>query len=231
MMQHHNNTAIKQNGFTLVELAIALMVIGLLIGGVLKGQELIENARVTTTIRQIKAYDTAAMIFYSTYGGLPGDIRRPNRIPNCTGFCATAGDGDRLIGFYNRFHEQHNFFPHLTKAGMINGPDGGDSSFTPDQFPSRDERRLLYPVSVFEEDSFITIQGYHVDRGNEYLLNLSGDQKGRALVMDTKMDDGDLNEGAVWRSCLIDSGGPGYGDIPATPSSIRYCDIYIKAGF
>ena len=47
-------------GFTLVELAISLMVIGLLIGGILKGQELVENARVTADIRNIKALDAAA---------------------------------------------------------------------------------------------------------------------------------------------------------------------------
>ena len=41
----------KENGFTLVELAIVLMIIGLLIGGILRGQELLQNAKVTATIQ------------------------------------------------------------------------------------------------------------------------------------------------------------------------------------
>lgn len=118
----------SQNGFTLVELAIALMVIGLLIGGVLKGQELIENAKVTSFIRQIKAYDTAVMIFRNTYGALPGDIKKPARIPNCNdAICNIRGNGngkiERNVGA--KLYESHNFFPHLTKAGMIQGPEGG----------------------------------------------------------------------------------------------------------
>ena len=53
----------SQSGFTLVELAIVLMIIGLLIGGILRGQELMENARVTSTIQQTKAYDGATTTF------------------------------------------------------------------------------------------------------------------------------------------------------------------------
>ena len=52
----------NQKGFTLVELAIVMTIIGLLIGGVLKGQELMENARVTSTVAQVKGYEGAAML-------------------------------------------------------------------------------------------------------------------------------------------------------------------------
>ncbi len=47
----------NQSGFTLVELAIVMIIIGLLIGGILKGQELVSNARVTSTVAQIKGID------------------------------------------------------------------------------------------------------------------------------------------------------------------------------
>lgn len=113
----------KQNGFTLVELAIALMIIGLLIGGVLKGQELINNARVTTTAKQINDINTAIMMFRSTYNDLPGDIRRPQRIPGCTSeACREGGDGNRRI---DTPIEPLNFFRHMVSAGMLDGPEGG----------------------------------------------------------------------------------------------------------
>jgi prepilin-type N-terminal cleavage/methylation domain-containing protein len=52
-----------QAGFTLVELAIVMIIIGLLIAGVLKGQALIANAQVTATVAQVKAIEAATSTF------------------------------------------------------------------------------------------------------------------------------------------------------------------------
>ena len=64
----------KNRGFTLVELAIVMMIIGLLIAGVLKGQEMVQNARVTNTIKQINGYQAAFVGFQDKYSALPGDM-------------------------------------------------------------------------------------------------------------------------------------------------------------
>lgn len=89
-----------QKGFTLVELAIVMTIIGLLIGGILKGQELMENARVTSTVAQVKAYEAAVTTFRDSYSALPGDM--PNaerRIPNCTvDSCETDPATQTFIG-------------------------------------------------------------------------------------------------------------------------------------
>ena len=84
----------QQKGFTLVELAIVLTIIGLLIGGILKGQQLIANARVTAEMAQVQGITAAVTTFNDTYQGLPGDLTTATtRVPNCTA-ANNCGNGD-----------------------------------------------------------------------------------------------------------------------------------------
>jgi len=64
----------KQSGFTLIELSIVLVIIGLIIGGVLVGRDLVRAAGVRSTISQIEKYNAAVNTFRGKYGYLPGDI-------------------------------------------------------------------------------------------------------------------------------------------------------------
>lgn len=85
-------------GFTLVELAIVLTIIGLLVGGILKGQEMIVNARVNATVAQIQGYQAAAVAFQDVYSALPGDLgNAPEKLRGCTLGC-TIGASDNFIG-------------------------------------------------------------------------------------------------------------------------------------
>jgi prepilin-type N-terminal cleavage/methylation domain-containing protein len=61
-------------GFTLIELSIVLVIIGLIVGGVLTGQDLIRAAEVRATISQIEKYNTAVNTFYGKYDALPGNM-------------------------------------------------------------------------------------------------------------------------------------------------------------
>ena len=75
-----------QAGFTLVELAIVMIIIGLLIAGVLKGQQLITNAQIAATVAQVKAFDAATTSFKDMYAAMPGDMSTAAslaRLPNC----------------------------------------------------------------------------------------------------------------------------------------------------
>lgn len=88
-----------EGGFTLVELAIVMIIIGLLITGVLKGQTMIANAQITSTIAQSKGFEAALNTFRDQYNALPGDMIGPaTRIAACSGACAQAGGGNGQIG-------------------------------------------------------------------------------------------------------------------------------------
>jgi prepilin-type N-terminal cleavage/methylation domain-containing protein len=88
---------LHHKGFTLVEMAIVLVVLGLLVGGILKGLQLITNARMTAIIVDVTGVETAVTTFKDTYQHYPGDFPTANsQIPNCS-LCglvgAMAGDG------------------------------------------------------------------------------------------------------------------------------------------
>lgn len=89
----------NQKGFTLVEVAIVVVIIGLLIGGVMKGRTLLESAKMKSFIANCKNIDTAVTQFNSKYLGMPGDLASPaTKLPNCTTApCNLAGNMDRLI--------------------------------------------------------------------------------------------------------------------------------------
>lgn len=64
----------KKSGFTLVELAIVLVIIGLIIGGVLTGADLIKAATVRSVVTDVEKINSAATTFRNKYNGLPGDL-------------------------------------------------------------------------------------------------------------------------------------------------------------
>ena len=68
-----DNVLMQLRGFTLIELSIVLVIIGLIIGGVLVGRELIAAAEIRQQIGQIEKYNTAVSTFRLKYNCLPGD--------------------------------------------------------------------------------------------------------------------------------------------------------------
>ncbi len=92
----------RKSGFTLVELAIVLVIIGLIVGGVLAGADLIKSATMQKATKQIGDIEVGATTFRTKYNALPGDLRDPTAV--FTGMTAATtpngdgnGDGDTLI--------------------------------------------------------------------------------------------------------------------------------------
>lgn len=79
----------RQSGFTLVEIAIVLVIIGLLLGGVLKGQEMIENSRMKAIVNDMKAVQAAYNSYMDRYKAIPGD--ETNAVMAARGWIGTAG--------------------------------------------------------------------------------------------------------------------------------------------
>ena len=95
---------IKQVGFTLIELSIVLVIIGLIVGGVLVGQDLIKAAEIRATIGQYEKYNAAMNTFRTKYNGMPGDLLAASSTafgldPTAGAHAGTTGlgDGNSLI--------------------------------------------------------------------------------------------------------------------------------------
>jgi len=103
-MNHINrDKSALQSGFTLIELSIVLVVIGLIIGGILTGRDLMDVAAQRAQVTQMQKYSTAVNTFRNKYGYLPGDIPDPQA--SGFGFQARStnrgeGDGNGVLESY-----------------------------------------------------------------------------------------------------------------------------------
>lgn len=107
-----------QAGFTLVEIAIVMVIIGLLIGGVLKGQAMIQNARVKNVVKQGDEFRAAWATFFDRYGVLPGDENLAAIPPQAAD---AEGDANGRVENAERFE----LFRDLAIAQMISGAYNG----------------------------------------------------------------------------------------------------------
>jgi prepilin-type N-terminal cleavage/methylation domain-containing protein len=117
-------TAPRKAGFTLIELSIVLVIIGLLVGGILVGRDLIKAAEIRSQISQIKEIKKAYNTFKLKYNCIAGDC--PNATDFLTGTANGNGNGivenitdsSTTMGFD---FEQARFFQQLALANLIKG--------------------------------------------------------------------------------------------------------------
>jgi len=131
-------TRIRQSGFTLVEIAIVLVIIGLLLGGILKGQEMITQARIKNVVNDLNGVTAAYFSYQDRYKSVPGDdLQAATRWAS---FATVAGTGDgQLTGLYmdappaaapTNANESLLFWWHLRAAGFVPGPTTGQGAWS-----------------------------------------------------------------------------------------------------
>ena len=143
MPYHHNK---YQRGFSLVELSIVLVILGLLTGGILAGQSLIRAAELRSITTQFDQYVSATQTFRDKYMALPGDMPNATRFwgaadptpATCRTTASTSiatcdGNGDgRIVDNGTTSNEGFRFWQQLANAGLVEGSYSGITQGTND---------------------------------------------------------------------------------------------------
>lgn len=132
-----------KSGFSLVELSIVLVILGLLTGGILSGQSLIRGAELRGVTSDYERHTAAVYAFRDKYMALPGDMKNATRFwqtaTSCPGNSASPstttatcdGDGDGFIEYNTSMsNEIYRAWQHLANAGLVEGSYTGVSNST-----------------------------------------------------------------------------------------------------
>ena len=190
----------KQTGFTLIEIAIVLVIIGLLLGGVLKGQELITSARVRNLISQQDGVKAAFFGFQDRFRAFPGDYSGATaNIPAISTAACNSGNGDGDGRIETANNESILAWEHMSKAGFIAG------SYT----CAATESAATTPVNPYGLYLQVIYDGVYGAGSAPSRHNVkTGPQIPVELIaeMDRKIDDGNPNTGGFQFSTFAAQG-------------------------
>lgn len=199
----------NQRGFTLIELAIVLVIIGLLLGGVLKGQELINSAKVKNMASDFKNVQVYIYGYQDRYRALPGDdaaaaTHVAGAITATTP--GTVGNG-RIEGEWDSVtatDESFLFWQHVRLSGFAPGPTTfGTAAQLAEFIPRNAEGGRLGVQSVA---GFNKITGPTTAMSGAFVICSDGILGSFATQLDTTLDDGETSTGSVRAIATADSG-------------------------
>ncbi len=203
-MVHQN----KSNGFTLIEIAIVLVVIGLLLGGVLKGQELIGNTKVKAYAADFRNIPVALYGYQDRLKALPGDD--PNVVSHLAGATkaqmpvSSQGNGviDGPWDTTDSTNESCLFWQHVRLAGLAPGPTTVDCTSANSTYVPRNTNGGR--IGIQSNKGLVTITGQIPGTYVVCSNNIPGEFVSR---LDALLDDGDPQTGAV--RAILQSAAPG----------------------
>jgi len=183
---------LKSKGFTLVELAIVLVIIGIILGAILKGQELIKNAKMKRLYNQYRELAAAIYTYYDKYGKFPGD----DNLASTRWDGASNGNGNGWIDgtrFCNADGDTESCWAwdHLRRAGIISGSGVASPNHV---FGGR--------IAIGRTDAVIEGWAKPVAICFEWLPNEV------ARWLDQNYDDGQWNTGSIRGNADYNSGSP-----------------------
>jgi prepilin-type N-terminal cleavage/methylation domain-containing protein len=217
-----------QSGFTLVEIAIVLVIIGLLLGGVLKGQAMIDSAKVKSLAADFKAIPTMVYGYQDQFRSLPGDdsaavAHLGAGSAAASTPAATLGNG-AINGFWNSItatDESVMFWQHVRMAGLGSGSAtvgvvgaSNTSSGTSNYLPSNAVGSRVGLSNTMPIAGMLASTLYVCSTGIDGKL---------ALQLDTMMDDGVGTTGSMRISAITAIGTAGAAVAPVAGTSYMVC--------
>jgi prepilin-type N-terminal cleavage/methylation domain-containing protein len=197
----------KQSGFTLIEIAIVLVIIGLLLGGVLKGQELINSAKVKNLATDFRNTPVYIYGYQDKFKALPGDDANATSHLGTT-ICDNTGttgcyngDGNGVLGSKSATDnwmsttptdETQQFWIHVRLAGLAPGPTSGQTDYR----PTNASGGFVGIQSGSTTSPPIKDKSGNPIRGS-YVICSTGILGKFVTQLDTTMDDGNIGTGSM----------------------------------
>src|SRR5450759_506339 len=190
----------QQSGFTLVEIAIVLVIIGLVLGGVLKGQELINSAKVKNLASDFRTIPTYIYGYQDKFKALPGDDSAVvTHLPACVSPCQAGGGNGSITGNWDSVtatDETWQFWAHVRMANLAAGPTTWAAAADTDPYSPKNAVGGRLGISSMGTGQ-VLITGPVTPMTGTYQVCSKGIQGKLAKQLDVQMDDGNEITGSM----------------------------------